>query len=157
MIDKEDAKIFEEQNLIFSSYNNAFGFSAWVSPSGEVYWLPNKVGHLMYVCENPGIFDIKRDLIDKYLNADNSMIDIIAAQIHGELYRKGWIRIRNLYKQFFVTCNDTYQAVRVLKHWAEDVIMSGQLQDTTQVSVTGMDTSKSIDTSLSKLLESPKK
>ena len=153
MVDKEYIEIFSTQKLIFSQYNGQTGFSAWVSPDGVVYWLPGGVDHTSFVCQNPVVFGVAKNVI---LESGNSS-EVVSGSLFGALYRSGWVRIRNHGKMFFITCHDADQAVRVLKQWAEDVLSTGKLKDSTIVSITGMDITKSIETSLGELLSSSAK
>ena len=146
---------FLESSVILSSADASSGFSAWVSPEGRVYWLPPGVGHTLFVCNNPEIFGVSPDLALKYKTVtQEDMLELVTTSIHGELYRNGWIRIRNYFKHFFITCKDAHFAVRVLKSWAEEVLNTGKLDASTMVSIMGDTTSKSIDTFLGELLVS---
>ena len=147
-----------DRSFLLSSMDASTGFSAWVGPEGKVYWLPPGVGHTLFIAHNPGLFGISPDLAEKYkFEANSEIVDLLTANFHGEAYRQGWIRIRNYQKHFFVTCMDAHSAVKTLRAWAEDVMSGGQFKESTPLSITGQDASKSIDTTLGEMLVSRKK
>ncbi|MCL2128728.1 MAG: hypothetical protein FWH35_00040 [Treponema sp.] len=133
---KGDYKV--TNNFILSSAVAGSGFSAWVGPDGGVLYVPQGKDHMDVVFGNPEVFGFSLDDLSKYSNFKNSD-DGILDELYSNLYVKGWVRIRNFNKVFFVSCAEPLLAASNMRQWADDVLSTGILKDATEVSFSGKD------------------
>ena len=120
------------RELLLSSFDAVSGFSAWISPDGGVIYVPPGCSHSDVIYEKPGAFGIKHEDIHN-ITPDRGDIEASLDVLYADLYKFGWIKVRNYGKRFEAVCDSVLKSLPRMRKWVNDVLSSDVLGESTEI------------------------